>query len=88
MRIQREHELGKEEARKRVADIADDLCREYSLNSSWQGDQLKIGGSGVDGCLVVAENSVDVEVKLGFALSMMSSTVRTYIEDALESHLR
>ena len=87
LRIQREHGLGKAEARRRVDEIADELCNKYGLNSSWAGDDLKISGSGINGCIAVAEQSVDVEVKLGFALSMMSSVIRTSIEDALESHL-
>jgi len=36
---------------------------------------------------VVADESVEVEVKLGFALSMMESTIRTSLEDAMDKHL-
>jgi putative polyhydroxyalkanoate system protein len=48
---------------------------------------MQIKGSGINGSIAVREQSVDVEVKLGFALSMMSSTIRTSIESALEEHL-
>lgn len=88
IRIHRVHSLGKEEARKRVVDIADELCIQYRLSSSWAGDDLKFTGSGVNGCIAVSEHRVDVEVKLGFALSMLSNTIRTSIEGALTSHLR
>jgi len=87
MRIQREHGLGKDEARRRVGEIAEELCSKYGLTSSWAGDEMLIKGSGINGCIAVREQSVDVEVKLGFALSMMSSTIRTSIESALEEHL-
>jgi putative polyhydroxyalkanoate system protein len=87
IRIHREHHLGKDEARKRVADVADELCNQYGLSSSWAGDDLKFTGTGVNGCIVVSEQRVDVEVKLGFALSMMSRTIRNSIEGALTSHL-
>jgi putative polyhydroxyalkanoate system protein len=87
MRIQREHSLGKDEARRRVGEIAEELCSKYGLNSYWAGDEMQIKGSGINGCIAVAEQSVDVEVKLGFALSMMSSTIRTSIESALDEHL-
>jgi putative polyhydroxyalkanoate system protein len=87
MKIQREHGLGKDEARRRVGEIGDELCDKYGLNSSWIDDELQIKGSGINGRITVAEQSVDVEVKLGFALSMMSSTIRTSIESALEEHL-
>ena len=87
MRIQKKHHLGKEEARKRVADVADELCNQYGLTSSWAGDDLKFTGTGVNGCIAVSEQRVDVEVKLGFALLMMSGTIRSSIEGALTSHL-
>jgi len=87
MRIQREHGLGKDEAHRRVEGIADELCKKYGLNATWNSDVLTIEGSGINGCIAVAEQSVDVEVKLGFALSMMSSVIRTSIEDALDKYL-
>ena len=87
MIIQREHGLGKDEARKRVSGVADELCDKYGLKATWNGDELKIDGSGIDGRIAVAEHSVDVKVKLGFALSMMSSVIRTSIEDALDKYL-
>jgi putative polyhydroxyalkanoate system protein len=87
MRIQREHSLGKDEARKRVTGVADELCQKYGLTATWSGDELKIGGSGIDGRIAMTEQSVDVKVKLGFALSMMSSVIRTSIEEALDKYL-
>jgi putative polyhydroxyalkanoate system protein len=87
MRFQREHCLGTDEARKRVAHVADELCEKYSLSATWSGDELKIDGSGIHCRIAVAEQSVDVKVKLGFALSMMSSVIRTSIEDALDKYL-
>jgi putative polyhydroxyalkanoate system protein len=87
MNIKRNHTLGLEEARKRVGGMADSLASKYGLNSSWDGDNLRITGSGVDGKIVVAASSVDVELKLGFALKMLENTVRTSIEDAMDRHL-
>jgi len=87
MKIQREHGLGKDEARKRVSGVADELCDKYGLKATWNGDELNIDGSGIVGHIAVAEQSVDVKVKLGFALSMMSSVIRTSIEDALDKYL-
>ncbi len=87
MNIKRVHSLGKNEARKRVDEIAESLGSKYGLSSSWDGDDLKISGSGVTGCITVAEQAVDVEVKLGLALSMMQSTIRSSIEEAMDKHL-
>jgi putative polyhydroxyalkanoate system protein len=87
MRIQRNHELGKSEARKRVDEVSDELCARYGLRAAWEGDSLRLNGSGVNACIAVSEQSVDVEVRLGFMLLMMESAIRTSIEDALDAHL-
>ncbi len=87
MNIRKDHCLGKEEARKRVAYIAETLSTKYGLQTSWVGDDLKIHGSGVKGCIIVADESVAVEVKLGFALSMMERTIRTSLQEAMDEHL-
>ena len=47
---------------------------------------LKISGSGVNGRINVTDQSVDVDVKLGFALMMLEGTIRTSIEDAMDKH--
>lgn len=87
MKIHRDHCLGKREAKNRVSNIADSLGDKYGLASSWNGDCLMIDGAGVTGQLVVSEEAVDVEIKLGFALAMMQNTIRTSVEEAMEKHL-
>ena len=87
MKITRSHDLGLDEVRQRVTALADSLCSQYSLQSSWRGDELEISGSGVSGKIAVAEQSVDVDVKLGFALKMLESTIRSSIESAMDKHL-
>ncbi|MCH7831064.1 MAG: polyhydroxyalkanoic acid system family protein [Proteobacteria bacterium] len=87
MKIKREHRLGKDEARKRVDEIAARLNSKFKLRSAWQGDDLKIDGSGVQGRIVVSDHSVDVELQLGFALKMFEGTIRSSIEEAMDDHL-
>ncbi len=87
MRIRREHTLGKVEARRRVEGISDTLATKYNLKSRWDGDDLKFSGSSVNGCIAVADDCVDVDVKLGFALMMLEGTIRSSIEDAMDQNL-
>ena len=49
MNISRRHSLGRAEARTKVQELADDLGDEYGLVSEWQGDDLCVKGSGVNG---------------------------------------
>lgn len=87
MKISKTHSLGTAEVRQRVDNLATALSGKYGLRTAWDGDDLKISGSGVDGHIAVADKSIDVDIKLGLALSMMESTIRTSIEDAIDEHL-
>ena len=87
MKIRRNHTLGLAEARIRVDSIAESLSGKYGLNTAWDGDSLKIDGSGVNGQIIVGDQAVDVDVKLSFALKMLEGTIRTSIEDAMDKYL-
>ncbi len=87
MRFRRSHQLGLEEAKHRADQIAEDLTQQFSLTSTWQGDYLLISGSGVNGHLHVAEDSIEIEIKLGFALMLMEGPIRSVIERDIDQHL-
>ena len=87
MRFRRSHQLGLEEAKHRADQIAEDLTQQFSLTSTWQGDYLLISGSGVNGHLHVAEDSIEIEIKLGFALKLMEGPIRSVIERDIDQHL-
>lgn len=87
MKFRRSHQLGLEEAKHRADQIAEDLTRQFSLTSTWQGDYLLVSGSGVNGHLHVAEDSIEIEIKLGFALKLMEGPIRSVIERDIDQHL-
>lgn len=87
MRIRRRHNLGIEEARNRANRIAADIGPQLSLRSSWQGDNLMVTGRGVSGHLKVAEDEIEIFVKLGFALKLMEGPIRSVIEKAIDEEL-
>ena len=87
MRIRRSHHLGLEEAKNRANHIAETLGRQFSLTSSWRGDHLEVRGNGVNGYLLVEEDSLEIEVKLGFALKLMEVPIRTAIENTIDEEL-
>ena len=87
MRIRRNHQLGIEEAKSRANDIAEHLEQQFSLTSRWVGDRLMVRGNGVDGHLHVAENSIELVVRLGFALKLMEGPIRRAIEGTIDEHL-
>ncbi len=86
MRIRRSHELGLEEANRRIHHIAATLGSQYSLISSWRGDHVRVCGHGVHGRIVVAPEYVEAEVRLGIPLMIMKRQIRCRIEDLMDEH--
>ncbi len=87
MKIRRRHNLGLEEARHRADKIAADLQQQFSMRSRWQGDALLVQGTGVQGQLVVDEENLELDVKLGFALKLMEGPIRAAIEATIDEEL-
>ena len=87
MRIRRSHNLGLEEARNRADLIAADLQQQFSLRSKWHGDALQVRGNGVTGELKVDEQSIELNVRLGFALKLMEGPIRSAIEKTIDDEL-
>jgi putative polyhydroxyalkanoate system protein len=76
-----------EEARKRADRIAADLKQQFSLRSTWHGDAMKVSGNGVNGQLMVAADSIELDVRLGFALKLMEGPIRSVIEATIDEEL-
>jgi len=87
MRIRRSHTLGIEEARRRADLIAADLAGRFNLQSRWEGDQLRVSGTGVDGRLLVEHGSVELRVRLGLALKLLEGPIHAEIKRAMAEHL-
>ncbi len=85
--IERSHSLGLEVARNKAESLAQRLASEYDVNYRWSGDTLEFKRSGVDGHIVVGQDRVCVELRLGLLLSALGGTIRHEIEEALDKHL-
>lgn len=79
--------MGRDEVRRRVEAAADSLAGKYGLKTQWDGDDLKVSGTGLDGRISISDEQVSVDATLGFALKMLESTIRTSVEEALDKHL-
>ena len=87
MRIHRRHNLGIDEARKRVDELAAELGGQFHLSSHWEGNDLQVRGSGVKGHISVTDSDVEVHIHLGLALAMLGGTIRSTIEDRIDGYL-
>jgi len=86
MKIKRSHELGLEEARTRIDRMAEQLGKQYSVTSSWNGDHVVVRGNGVNGRIVVAHGYVEAQIQLGIPLVIMESQIRAGIEAVIDEH--
>ena len=87
IKYKREHHLSIKDAKKIAQKAADDLGKEYDLQSKWEGDTLHFRRSGVDGHMHVTAHYIDLNVKLGFLLRPFKSAFEHHIERNLDALL-
>jgi putative polyhydroxyalkanoate system protein len=87
IKYKRMHHLSLKEAKKVAQKAADDLAREYDLESRWEGDTLHFTRLGVDGHMHVTEHTIDLNVHLGFLLRPFKSAFEHHIERNIDALL-
>jgi putative polyhydroxyalkanoate system protein len=73
--LRREHELTSQAARRKVERVAEVLAKRFDAACEWKGDVLEISHPSVNGKVVVGEDDVVVEAKLGFLLAMFRDRI-------------
>ncbi|MGD8311663.1 MAG: polyhydroxyalkanoic acid system family protein [Gammaproteobacteria bacterium] len=81
--IRKKHTLGKQRARKTAEQIAGKLASEYNATCRWKKDNLEFSSSGVNGCLHVSGDEVEIQVDLG----LMLRPFRAKIENGIIAQL-
>ena len=87
MKIVREHSLGIDEAKGRVDKVAEELGEKLNLTYRWEGDLLKVTGTGVSGRIIVEETRVEVHVRTGLAMMMLREPIRNAIESSIDHYI-
>lgn len=85
--VEREHSLGLEVAREQAQELAERLAKQYDVSYHWEGDSLRFRRTGAEGSIVVDDNKVRVNLKLGLLLSALGGTIKREIEEALDKRL-
>lgn len=88
IRFARKHPLTVAQARKIAQKAADDLAKEYGLESEWDGDTLNFHRSGVGGQMKVSGSAIDLEVTLGFLFKPFKAKFESTIADRLDELIR
>mgnify|MGYP001067292743 CR=1 FL=1 len=85
--IHRRHSLGLEQARGLVGELAQSLEEDLNATWRWQGDELRFERAGASGLVRIADDLLDVEVKLGVLLRPLRATIAAQINERLDSLL-
>jgi len=85
--LRRTHSLSRNQAVAAANSVAAQLKGEYGIQSRWDGDTLYFERANAHGTLRLVPKEVQVEVHLGFLLSMFESSIRDEIDRNLQKHL-
>jgi putative polyhydroxyalkanoate system protein len=76
VKLSRTHGMTVAQAKKVAQKVADDMAKEYDLQSEWDGDTLYFERTGVKGFLEVDGSAMNVEVTLGFLFKPFAGKFR------------
>ncbi len=85
--IRREHRLGREAARQRLDNLIHYLKDKLEAELRWEGDRLVFERSGASGDIVIGDNFVEVNAKLGLLLSPMRGMLEQAVQRQLDEEL-
>ena len=86
-KLSKSHSMCPEELREAAQGLAENLEREHGVRSHWEGDTVRIKGSGVDGKLSIGEDTVEVSVMLGMLASAFKGVLKKEVQRYLDEHI-
>ncbi|SDH03110.1 MULTISPECIES: polyhydroxyalkanoic acid system family protein [unclassified Duganella] len=81
--IVQQHTLAPEQARAAAQQVADKLAEQFDLACRWDGDVLRFERNGVNGALTLQPNQAQIQIALGFPISMMASQVEAKVSEKM-----
>jgi putative polyhydroxyalkanoate system protein len=82
--IVQEHHLTPKKAREAAQKVADKIADEYDLECAWEGDVLHFERSGVQGSLTLEKKQVEMNIKLGFLMSVFASAIEAKVAENMK----
>ena len=86
-KLSKSHSMCKEELREAAQGLAESLEQQHGVRSRWDGDTVRIKGSGVDGKLSIGEDTVEVSVMLGLLASAFKGVLQKEVQRYLDEHI-
>lgn len=78
--IRRSHSLAKKQAVEVANQVAAELASEYGIVTTWSGNTAYVKGTGLTGELRLAPKCIEIDIELGFILTMFRSKIAAGIE--------
>jgi putative polyhydroxyalkanoate system protein len=78
------HSLAPEQARAAAQQVADKLAEQFELACRWDGDVLRFERSGVNGALTLHPHQAQLQIALGFPMSMMADMVKAKVSEKMQ----
>jgi putative polyhydroxyalkanoate system protein len=86
--IERNHELGLDELRKRLDSMEAKLKERYGVKLAWRGaHEAEVKGTGVSGTISLGDKRVAVNLKLGLMVRPLAGKIREAMEKQLDKAL-
>jgi putative polyhydroxyalkanoate system protein len=83
IRIIQPHQLSAAEARAAAESVAQRIAQEYGLSCRWVGEVLRFERSGVEGSLALAPGRAEMNIRLGFLMSMMAPAIQAKVQEKM-----
>jgi putative polyhydroxyalkanoate system protein len=87
VRVHRPHSLGSHEVRRRFREVESSLHQHYGLHVEWDGLGGAFHGHGVTGQVLVGEDHIAIDMRLGFMLWPFTHRIRESIEQQVDQLL-
>ena len=88
LNIERSHQLGADEARKRLDALATKLSEKYGLKSTWTTPtSAEVKGTGATGKISCSADKVTIFIDLSFALTPLKGKIEEKVNKELDSAL-
>ncbi len=78
--IRRTHNLTQKQAVEVANQVAEELTNEYGIETTWSGKTAHVRGTGLSGELRLVPKCFELDLKLGFVLTMFADKITAGIE--------
>lgn len=85
--IRKPYTMPKDDVRSAAEGLAKELESQHGVRARWEGDQVSIRGSGVDGQLTLGDEDLLVSVELGLLASAFKNVLRSEVQRYLDEHV-